>query len=405
MEQRMGVEEFKDLLLCCGNIYLWKFDSNGNLLQSNCPDEAVLGTAFELLGCKQRIMDYGSSHSRPISLRTVPGLVWYAAFERENGALKFIYAVGPVFYNDISAGAVESGIREISPDKISVEWSTHFREAIRHIPLTQCTVMMLLVLMLHYCITGERLQISDIDAESKLFAPEISQKQPSHDRYQVWSAEQALLQAVRNGDLDYKQALSDVMRLSTGVNVSGKTALAKSKISVIVFASIVCRAAVEGGLSPEEAYGLGDSYIQMVESIENPSDLEPLAMSMYDDFVRRVHNNRINPKYSKEIQKCCDYIEMHLGQKLTAEVLAERTGYAMYYLTKKFKEETGFTVGNYVKYARMERAKILLSSTKLSVEDISAQLGFGSRSHFSREFHDIVGSTPIAYRKQHRNEY
>lgn len=186
----------------------------------------------------------------------------------------------------------------------------HFRNAIRHIPLMQCTVMMLLVLMLHYCITGERLQISDIDAEINISIPEISQKQPSHDRYQVWSAEQALLQAVRNGDLDYKQALSDVMRLSTGVNVNGKTALAKSKISIIVFVSIVCRAAVEGGLSPEEAYGLGDSYIQMVESIENPSDLEPLAMSRYDDFVRRVHNNRNHPKYSREIQKCCDYIEM-----------------------------------------------------------------------------------------------
>ena len=64
LEKRMGVEEFKDLLLCCGNIYLWKLDSGGNLLQSNCPDEAVLGTAFELLGCKQRIVDYGSSHSR-----------------------------------------------------------------------------------------------------------------------------------------------------------------------------------------------------------------------------------------------------------------------------------------------------------------------------------------------------
>ena len=174
LEKRMGVEEFKDLLLCCGNIYLWKLDSGGNLLQSNCPDEAVLGTAFELLGCKQRIVDYGSSHSRPISLRTVPGLVWYAAFERENGALKFIYAVGPVFYNDISAAAIESGIRGISKDKISAEWNTHFRNAIRNIPLMQCTVMMLLVLMLHYCITGERLQISDIDAEINIPIPEIS---------------------------------------------------------------------------------------------------------------------------------------------------------------------------------------------------------------------------------------
>ena len=185
LEKRMGVEEFKDLLLCCGNIYLWKLDSGGNLLQSNCPDEAVLGTAFELLDCKQRIVDYGSSHSRPISLRTVPGLVWYAAFERENGALKFIYAVGPVFYNDISAAAIESGIREISKGQDQRGMEYPFSERNPAYSLMQCTVMMLLVLMLHYCITGERLQISDIDAEINISIPEISQKQPSHDRYQV----------------------------------------------------------------------------------------------------------------------------------------------------------------------------------------------------------------------------
>ena len=42
--------------------------------------------------------------------------------------------------------------------------------------------------------------------------------------------------------------------------------LRQSKTSIIVFTSLVCRAAIEGGLSPEEAYSLGDSYIQTAEA-------------------------------------------------------------------------------------------------------------------------------------------
>ena len=39
---------------------------------------------------------------------------------------------------------------------------------------------------------------------------------------------------------------------------------------------------------------------------------------MYDDFVRRVHKCRTNPKLSPQIQRCCDYIEMHLEEKIRA---------------------------------------------------------------------------------------
>ena len=90
------------------------------------------------------------------------------------------------------------------------------------------------------------------------------------------------------------------------VPVQSSDVLRQSKTSIIVFTSLVCRAAIEGGLSPEEAYSLGDSYIQAAESAKSLDELNPLAMMMYDDFIRRVHKHRTNPNLSRQIQKCVD---------------------------------------------------------------------------------------------------
>ena len=45
-----------ELVQCGGNVYTWCYDAQGVLLRSNCPDEAFLASAFELFGCKQRML-------------------------------------------------------------------------------------------------------------------------------------------------------------------------------------------------------------------------------------------------------------------------------------------------------------------------------------------------------------
>ena len=208
-----------------------------------------------------------------------------------------------------------------------------------------------------------------------------------------------MLQMVRTGDMNYKQALSNCMSISAGVPVQSSDVLRQSKTSIIVFTSLVCRAAIEGGLSPEEAYSLGDSYIQTAEAAKSLDELAPLAMMMYDDFIRRVHKHRTNPNLSMQIQKCVDYIEMNLDKKIVAEDLAALVGYTEYYLTHKFKEETGLSVTNYVKFAKVERAKVLLKSTPFSVREISEQLGFATRNYFSAVFQQVTGKTPMEFRE------
>ena len=70
---------------------------------------------------------------------------------------------------------------------------------------------------------------------------------------------------------------------------------------------------------------------------------------------------------------------MNLGKKLRAADLAVLVGYSEYYITRKFREETGFFLNDYIKFARMERAKLLLQSTDLSILEIAEQLGFATR--------------------------
>ena len=171
---------------------------------------------------------------------------------------------------------------------------------------------------------------------------------------------------------------------------------------MIVFCSIVCRAAMEGGLSPEEAYSLGDAYIQNAENANTMDELTAISVMMYDDFIRRVHRCRSDPARSEAVQKCCDYIEMNLGEKIRASDLAALAGYSEYYITRKFKEETGYFINDYIKFARMERAKLLLQSTDLSILEIAGQLGFATRSYFSQAFREITGMTPTQFREQKR---
>ena len=89
---------------------------------------------------------------------------------------------------------------------------------------------------------------------------------------------------------------------------------------------------------------------------------------------------------------------MHLDQKIRAADLAALVGYTEYYLTHKFKEETGLSVTDYAKFAKIEHAKVLLKSTDLSVQDIAASLSFSTRNYFSRIFQEVTGQTPMEYR-------
>ncbi len=396
IEQNLAL--FQELLCCGDNIYTWRYDSCGKLLSTNCPNESLFGSAFSLLGCLDRALALGQNGGQPQVVGTSFGLIWGVDFVFREDVLQDMYVIGPAFSYNISLQDMENGFRHYAGQDISLAWKHRLIGAYGRIPIAQNFLFIRYLLMLHYCLTGEKLDASDTSV-----AQSYSDAAPSadkRDRHRIWLAEQALLEMVRTGDLNYKEALNTSLLLSAGVPVMGRDPLRQAKTSVIVFTSIVCRAAMEGGLSPEIAYSLGDSYIQSAENARTYDDIRAIPTLMYDDFIRRVHKVRQNPKLSAPIALCRDYIEMHPEERIRAKDLAALAGYTEYYLTHKFREETGLSVSDYVKKVKINRAKLLLRSTDLSIQELSDRFCFSSRNYFSRVFYELTGCTPMEYREQ-----
>jgi AraC-like DNA-binding protein len=404
MDVSKNIELFRELVRCGGEISLWQYDGEGNLLSSNCQTEAIFDTAFSLSGSRARMLSYAAAQDAPVLLGTELGLVWGAAFEKREGRLVRACVLGPVFFSDTSVRQIKDGLASYQGSEVSIAWKSRFIQSLAQVPVSQHIVFSRYILMLHYCLTGKHLQASNLCVLNVSHArgPAGPSSGPYRDRYIIWNAERALLQMVRNGDLNYKTAFHNSSMVSNGVPLQGGTPLRQAKISVIVFCSIVCRAAMEGGLSPEEAYSLGDAYIQNVENAKAMDELTSISVMMYDDFIQRVHRCRSDPARSEAVQKCCDYIEMNLGEKIRASDLASLAGYSEYYMTRKFKEETGYFISDYVKFARIERAKLLLQSTDLSILEIAGRLGFATRSYFSQAFREVTGMTPTQFREKER---
>ena len=138
----------------------------------------------------------------------------------------------------------------------------------------------------------------------------------------------------------------------------------------------------------------------MAEDCRDSGELSAMAHAMYHDFVYRVHYLRMNSNYSYAVQKCCDYIELSMNRKIRTADLAALVGYTEYYLTEKFRKETGKSISAYVKDAKIERAKLMLAATKDPVAKIAETLAFNTPNYFIQCFREKEGITPAQYRKR-----
>ena len=385
-------------------LYVWCFDDAGEFIASSCPkeDEALLSRSFSILGAKEKAkeMAKNAEQKAPFLLGSPIGMQWAVTFETERKR-SLIFVVGPVFYAAPSERQLRASLRPFTDTLDGARWGSELIAALPRLPVIPYAVFSRYVVMVHNTLTGEQLGPETLGSAS-LGAEIHASTAGARDREKVWMAERALLQMVRNGDINYHAVIQRSVNLSPGVPVQGADPLRQAKTSIVVFTTLVSRAAMEGGLSPEVAYSLGDSYLQSVEDCRDSGELAALATAMYHDFIYRVHHLRSNPGYSHAIQKCCDYIELSLDRKIRVSDLAALVGYTEYYLTEKFKKETGVPVSQYIRFAKVERAKVLLESTDMSVREIAERLAFNTVNYFIQSFRETAGYTPAQYRKKKR---
>ncbi len=174
--------------------------------------------------------------------------------------------------------------------------------------------------------------------------------------------------------------------------------LRQAKYAFICLATLISRAAIRGGLGTETAFNLSDLYCQRADLLTEKESLESLTYSMMLDFCDKVQEARGKNTVSPVIQRCLDYISVHLHESLGLETLSEQCGLCSRSLSLRFKKEMGMGIPEYIHREKMQEAQYLLRHTEHSLSQISQYLNYPSQSHFTQIFKKYCGQTPQQYR-------
>lgn len=99
--------------------------------------------------------------------------------------------------------------------------------------------------------------------------------------------------------------------------------------------------------------------------------------------------------YSKRILQ---YLNEHYTEDLLYEEVAEEIGISYSYLRKIVKDITGKSLNDYINKIRIEKVKVLLITTDMTIEQIAKEVGYHNVQSITRYFKKFEGITPKEFR-------
>lgn len=121
-----------------------------------------------------------------------------------------------------------------------------------------------------------------------------------------------------------------------------------------------------------------------------------LNRAILEDELENPSHISFDPK----IQQILHYINDHLTENLSIDLLAKNAYTSKYYMMRRFKADTGYSIHQYITSKRLLLAKAMLANTDVPITEMCYQCGFGDYSAFSREFKRQCGISPREYRQQ-----
>lgn len=196
------------------------------------------------------------------------------------------------------------------------------------------------------------------------------------------------------GDQSYLDNLVNELSATMG---GGNLRMAKDEF-IIDATETFLHGAIPGGIGLKLGLQMLSAYVTKCEDAQSEAEVATLLNAMLMDVATVVNDVRTPTGIGPEVRECIKMIADDLANVPTIEQMCHRIGCSTSYLTKHFKEETGLTINQYVRYRRMDEAKRLLRYTKYTLSEISALLGFSSQPYFATTFKRETGITPKQYR-------
>ena len=186
-----------------------------------------------------------------------------------------------------------------------------------------------------------------------------------------------------NGRLDaVSNAIKQYFNISYELSFYEEHSLTKGSSSkAVAYVGIICNGKTFWGvgLDPDIIRASIEALIVAVNKIEELGSADACTDARMIEIMNYVQANYID---------------------ITLDDLAEKFFLSKPYLSKYIKEKSGMTFGDLVKKIRMKKAKALLKSSNMTVENIAMSVGYQNVEHFNRLFKKAYDMTPMQFRNQ-----
>lgn len=130
--------------------------------------------------------------------------------------------------------------------------------------------------------------------------------------------------------------------------------------------------------------------------------IHKIFTSIYDLNSNVTSIKKMTPAQETHVNLAVKYIQEHYQEAIDVDSICAEIGFSKYYFCKLFKKQQGKTIYQYLTEYRIKNAKELLAYSKLSVNNIAAQVGFKNPLTFIRAFERTVHMTPSEYRSYYQ---
>ena len=186
-----------------------------------------------------------------------------------------------------------------------------------------------------------------------------------------------------NGRLDaVSNAIKQYFNISYELSFYEEHSLTKGSSSkAVAYVGIICNGKTFWGvgIDPDIIRASIEALIVAVNKIEELGSADACTDARMIEIINYVQANYID---------------------ITLDDLAEKFFLSKPYLSKYIKEKSGMTFGDLVKKIRMKKAKALLKSSNMTVENIAMSVGYQNVEHFNRLFKKAYDMTPMQFRNQ-----
>lgn len=151
----------------------------------------------------------------------------------------------------------------------------------------------------------------------------------------------------------------------------------------------------EMGREAREGWPLGALYANL------------LALSLQTNLIKKHSNQQIALPPLKgglgvpKLKRAMEYMSANLAGDIGLEQIADELGMSPSHFAHEFRNSTGTTPYQYLLQQRLERAKDLLKTSKLPIQNVSVLAGFNYPANFVRTFRQRVGQSPDTWRRDH----